>query len=124
MCVLLCANSKVVEWAAMPLAIAYREALQLCPMPNTVATESSQPGENRVAPEVEGDRSAETVQLHAMKRSAWLQAYWRYRMRGSQRDERVSDFFEACDSTGEWQKAFEAIAKTWGRLLSLVGLRR
>ena len=63
----------------------------------------------------------EAAQRRVMKRSSWLQAYCRYRSRLTQHGIHRVDSGEL---SRDWQKAFETIAKTWGRLLSLVGLRR
>jgi len=125
MCVLLCANSKVREWLDMPLAIAHRQALQLCPVN----------GDYQVADvgheaQVVQSSSGETFELdkaeylHVMKRSAWLQAYCRYHMKRPCHSERLAELSAVSASSREWHKALEAIAQTWGRLLSLVGLRR
>lgn len=102
MCVLLCANPKVHEWLDVPLALAHRQALQigaLCP-----------PSVDSNLEDIELDE-AEARRL--MNRSAWIQAYCRYRAQPVERNALSQD----------WQKALEAIAHAWGRLLSLIGLR-
>jgi hypothetical protein len=120
MCVLLCANSSVRESLGLPLALAHRETLELCPTyPNVASANAPNNGDcfHRLVDTIEID---DGWQLHIMKRSAWLQAYCRYR---AQR----ADHREAAEwrvSAREWQKAFETLAKTCGRILSLVGLRR
>jgi hypothetical protein len=45
-----------------------------------------------------------------MKRSAWIQAHCR----------RIA---KCHDSTPDWQKALDAVANAWCRLLALIGLR-
>jgi hypothetical protein len=125
MCVLLCANSNVCEWLEIPLAWSYREALELCPVLSSsdalkVLQQSNSPQTVTIS-NVELDEAA---QRRVMERSAWLQAYWRYHVRRAQHGKYLGEFDVGSDSSHEWQKPFEAIAKTWRRLLSLVGLRR
>jgi len=125
MCVLLCANSKVRKWFDIPQALAHRQIIQLCPSngDNVMVNESHQ---------VEAAQCSrgETVKLdnakqqRVMKRSAWRQAYCRYHMQGARGSDRLAGWTAAPASSREWHKALEAIAETWGRLLSLVGLRR
>src|SRR5690349_22611566 len=97
MCVLLCANRKVCERLDMPLAISYRESLKTCPTFQQSKVAQS-------AREIELDEAA---QRRAMKRSAWLQAYCRYRAQAIQHG-----IYGAENGvlSGEWQKALEAIA--------------
>jgi hypothetical protein len=122
MCVLLCANSKVGEWLDIPLALAYRQSLEPCPVhADHEVAKAGRPVH------VAESSSAEILELHkpdqqrVMKRSAWLQAYCRYQMQRARHNERSERIASA--SSREWHKALEAIAQTWGRLLSLVGLR-
>jgi hypothetical protein len=116
MCVLFCANPAVRDWLEIPLAQAYRQALQLCPVcPAEVKLLMSQQSNSSHSVAVSNFELDEASQHRMMKRSAWVQAYLRYSV-GRTRHVPPS-------SSGEWQKAFETIAKTWGRLLSLVGLR-
>src|SRR5436190_14272811 len=104
MCVLICAHSNVREWFDIPQARAYRQSLQFCPVFGG------------------GDASLDSLELgdaaqqRVMKRSAWILAYCRYR---AQLMHSSIQSAEHRGSSREWQKAFEAIAKTWGRLLSL-----
>ena len=121
MCVFICANSKVRDWLDTPLARAYRQTLQLSPMYlNSIALAAGGKQEDfasRTSDDVELDESA---QRRIMKRSAWLQAYCRYLTHAAEHGVRRAEFG---GSSREWQKALETIAKTWGRILSLVGLR-
>jgi hypothetical protein len=122
MCILLCASSKAREWLEIPQALAYRQALQLCTLcPNVVASEVQrrEPQSLPVA-SLEFDEAA---QRRIMRRSAWVQAYCRYRTHLTQPGNHSAACGASSVSPNEWQKAFDAIAKTWGRLLSLVGLR-
>jgi hypothetical protein len=122
MCVLICANSNVREWLDIPLARAYRESLQLCPTSPSSESREENAGRgkspSRTKAEFELD---ESTRRRVMKRSAWLQAYCRYR--AIHVAEHHMHLVDSGGSTREWQKAFETIAKTWGRILSLVGLR-
>src|SRR3954451_24151997 len=121
MCVCLCANPTVREWLDMPLARAYRKSLQHClschgssivhALHDISASESLTTGTCELD---------EPAQRRVMKRSSWLQAYCSYRSRSTQHG---ISCVESGDLSRDWQKALEAIAKTWGRLLSLVGLR-
>jgi hypothetical protein len=124
MCVLLCASSKVHDWLDLPLARAYREALQLCPVCSDIAVAEAgcnvQPAQTPLAKNFELDEAA---QRRVMKRSAWLQAYCRYNLQGTPHGQSFADCSVASASSREWHKALEAIAQTWGRLLSFVGLR-
>jgi hypothetical protein len=108
MCVLLCANPTVREWLDVPLAREYRQMLQLNPVC---------PGETSEPAAVDLDPPA---QERVSKRSAWRQAYCRDHLQRAQHGELLA---EHSATSLEWQKALEAIAKGWGRLLSLVGLR-
>jgi hypothetical protein len=115
MCVLLCANSIVREWFDQPAALEYRQSLQLSTAHH--ATNSITDSDTRAR---ESLRNKNLLTPHIMKRSAWLQAYCKYRanlvVRGRHR--------AACGgSSSDWPKAFEAIAETWRRLLCFVGLR-
>jgi hypothetical protein len=119
MCVLFCANSNVREWLDAPSALAYRQALQLCPVfGNGVASQASHQGQPFQSL-VDSHRLDQAALLLVTKRSAWIQAYYRYRAQPMHRGIHLAEHGRlSCD----WQKALEAIAKTWGRLLSLVGL--
>jgi len=112
MCVLLCANSTVREWLDVPQALAYRQARQLCPVSG--ADQS---------PTEESRELGQTAQRRVMKRSAWLQPYCRYHALPAIDRKQLVESSVPSASSREWYKAFEAIAQTWGRLLSLVGLR-
>jgi hypothetical protein len=122
MCVLLCANPKVREWTDMPQALAYRQALQLCGLcPKVEASEAKlQKCQSTFVASFELDEAA---QRRVMKRSAWLQAYCRYSIHVAQNCKHSARSGAPSFSSNEWHKAFETIAKTWGRILSLVGLR-
>src|SRR5262249_55579551 len=121
MCVLLCAGSKVHEWLDMPLALAHRQSLQACPIcaakPALMASQQSSESKPALVEAVEMDEAA---RRHVMKRSSWLQAYCRCRGHLTKHGIHCA---ESGQLSLDWPKAFEAIAKTWGRLLSLVGLR-
>jgi hypothetical protein len=121
MCVFICANPKVREWLDMPLARAYRQTLQLCPKySNSIPLAAGEKQDGVLSPTSEGVELDELAQRRVMKRSAWLQAYCRYLTQVSEHGIRGVDVSK---STREWHKAFETIANTWGRILSLVGLR-
>ena len=90
--------------------MSYRESLQICPI-------FQQSKDARAGQEIE---LGEAARRRVMKRSAWLQAYCRYRAQTVHHNIYCA---ENGVLSGEWQKALEAIAKTWGRLLTLVGLR-
>jgi len=129
MCVLLCANSKVREWIDMPLACAFRETLQVCAAYTCGAiadAPSKDHGKSHASPlepavNVERD---EAWQRRVMKRSAWLQAYFRYSLHMADRKRVLTDSIDPTTASScDWPKALKAIAKTWGRFLSLVGLR-
>jgi hypothetical protein len=121
MCVFLCANSSVREWLDMPLARAYRQSLQHCLIcyGNSAvnASHENPAAESLATGTFELDEAA---RRRVMKRSSWLQAYCRYRTCLTQHGIHRVDSGEL---SRDWQKALETIAKTWGRLLSLVGLR-
>ena len=121
MCVLLCANSNVRVWFDERMARAYRETLQLHAACSNGAFSKASSGETSAGlsrgDSIEIDEAA---QRRVMKRSAWLQAYRCYRMHPAHHSEHLG---ECGRSSREWHKALETIAKTWGRLLSLVGLR-
>jgi len=120
MCVLICANLKACELFEIGSARAYREMLQLSPVcPGGIASNAVHKdlaSQSRTGGKCELDRAS---QPRIMKRSAWLQAYGRYQLQLAQEASRSANG----GSSHEWQKAFEAVAKTWGRLLALVGLR-
>jgi hypothetical protein len=111
MCVMLFANSKIYAVLDLPAAVSYRHSLQLAFPPATsgdyLAIEKDMPREIAMRPRV-------------MKRSAWLQLYFR----------RLPEESVLCQDqrralAQEWgHNALEAIAHAWGRLLSFVGLRR
>src|SRR5215203_2617247 len=109
MCVMLCANSNVRESLEIPLALAYRQTLQLCAVCNsgTVITASHQ---NNESPSVNDFQVNEAARRRVMKRSAWLQAYCSYRMHLA---EQSSRWAAGADSSRDWPKALEALAKTW-----------
>jgi hypothetical protein len=120
MCVLLCANANVRQWFDVPAARAYRQALQVsgvCQACLGVGAQNSHEPRSRSITEPESD---EVFVEHVMMRSAWLQAYCTYRAHSAAHGRRLA---EGRGSARDWPKALEAIAKTWGRLLSLVGLR-
>jgi|SRR4051794_5411320 len=124
MCVLLCANSNFREWAEISLAKAYRQSLQLCPVSLGGAYLSISPqGSTTNSTMVSDVKLDEGLQRRVMKRSAWVQAYWRYRVARAQRGKRTTEYLIDFGLSREWQVTFETIAKTWGRLLALVGLR-
>lgn len=124
MCVLLCAHLSVREWLDLPLARAYRQTLQLCPVCQSNAFAEAgcqvQAAHSQTAKTFELD---EVAQRRVMKRSAWLQAYCRYHAQLAQHSKHMAACGAASASSREWHKTLEAIAETWGRLLSLVGLR-
>jgi hypothetical protein len=115
MCVLLCANPKVHEWLDMPVALAYRQALQLsvlCPAASLEGNAGSAPHAYKLTTNlVEADELEPPPALHLMKRSAWVQAYC----------QRIA---ERHKSSPDWHKPLDALANAWTRLLALVGLRR
>jgi hypothetical protein len=111
MCVMLFANPKVYAFLDLPTAISYRQSLQVSLSPATRSV--------AVADKEEVLEGIDESKLpRVMKRSACLQLYFR----------RLSE--ESCQDqqralAQEWgHDALEAIAHAWGRLLSLVGLRR
>ena len=122
MCVLICAHVKVHEWFDLPLAREHRETLRTLPVyaADSIFASLRTAGESRPLPSVT-DELDEAGQRRAMKRSAWLQAYFRYRTNLVAHSEQLRDHeaLSACD----WPKTLEMIAKTWGRLLAFVGLR-
>lgn len=123
MCVLLCANSSVREWLDIPLARAYRQSLQICHVCAALAATNASYGYGIEASQPQPTNTFEldeAAQRRVMKRSAWLQAYCRYRTQLAQRGHHLA---ENGGSPRDWQKALDALAKTWGRILSLVGLR-
>ena len=122
MCVLICANSKVREWLDISLARDCRRVLQLCSV-SSAASESSTLSRNESAhaPTFEAFDAEEKVRQRVMTRSAWVQAFFRYSGPRAQRSHYLNSA-ESRNLSHEWQKTFEAIAKTWGRLLSLLGL--
>jgi hypothetical protein len=122
MCVLLCANSNVRSWVDIPQALAYRQALQMCTLCLKAEVYEAQLREWQSKP-IANFESDEATQPRIMKRSAWVQAYCRYRAHLAQQGKRLAACGNSSASSNEWQKALEALTKTWGRLLSLVGLR-
>ena len=105
----------------MPLARAYRQTLQLCPIcPSSASREELSEQGNLPSSTDDGFELDELAQRRVMKRSAWLQAYCKYLTTVAEHGIRRG---EIGSSSREWQIAFETIAKTWGRILSLVGLR-
>ena len=120
MCVLLCANPNVREWLDIPQARAYRLSLQLCAVcTNTFALWESNQQRHESLP-VSQFEFDEAELRRLMNRSTWLQAYCSYRSQLAQRHRHLTKHDA---SARNWPKALDAIAKTWGRLLSLVGLR-
>ena len=120
MCVLICANARVREWLDMPLARAYRQTLQLCPVCSiSTSAKALQERDDLPSPTGDGFELDELTQRRVMKRSAWVQAYCKYHAHADHGMRRA----EIGGSSKDWHKALETIAKTWGRLLSLVGLR-
>ena len=109
MCLLLCSNPKVHEWLDLPQALAYRESLQSVGYMRTDITAFDLQGD---------DRGTGTARNSVMKRSAWLQLYFRH-------------LAEAKNPAGvqsplskERHPTLEAIARTWNWLLAFVGWRR
>jgi len=120
MCVLICANLKACELFEIGSARAYREMLQLSPVcPGVVASNAVHKDLASQSPTAGKCELDVASQPRIMKRSAWLQAYCRYQLQLAQDASRSAT---NGGSSHEWQKAFEAVAKTWGRLLALVGL--
>jgi hypothetical protein len=118
MCVLLCANSNVRESLEIPLALAYRQTMQLYAVCYSGAAIEA-PSEDRASSSADYFESDEAARRRVMKRSAWLQAYCSYRMHLAEQGSGLS----GCGaSSRDWPKALEALAKTWGRILSLIGL--
>jgi hypothetical protein len=117
--VMLCANSKVRESLEIPLALAYRQTLQLCAVCHggAIVMASHQDDASPSADEFEFNEAA---RRRIMKRSAWLQAYCSYRMHLAEQSNRLT---VGGASSRDWPKALEALAKTWGRILSVIGLR-
>jgi hypothetical protein len=120
MCVLICANSNMRDWIDAPSALAYRQALQLCSVfGSVVASEPAHQGQPFQSVLVDSHKIDQAAQRLVTKRIAWIQAYCRYR---DQPMHRSIQLVEHRGLSCDWQKALEAIAKTWGRILSLVGL--
>jgi hypothetical protein len=123
MCILLCANTSVREWFDKPAALDYRRSLQMNgpligdhAVPDTPSLGQHEP--NALSAQREAPNP---LTLRCMKRPAWLQAYCHYRSALAPHERGRA----LCGrSSSDWPKALEAIAKTWGRLLSFVGLRR
>jgi hypothetical protein len=120
MCVLICANSNLREWLGAPSTLAYRQALHLCPVfGSVVASEAAYQGQSIRSDLVDNHKIDQAAQRFSTKRTAWILVYCRYR------DQSLHCSIQPVEPRGlsrDWQKALEAIAKTWGRLLSLVGL--
>lgn len=119
MCVMLCVNSNLRESLEIPLALAYRHTLQLCGVCSSGAAFIASHLDN-ASPSADDIELNEAAQRRVMKRSAWLQAYCSYRMHIAKQSSRV---VASAGSSRDWPKALEALAKTWGRILSLIGLR-
>lgn len=120
MCVLLCAGADVRHWFDIPAARAYREALQasaVCVTSLGAHTSNLHDPQSHTIGESEADV---VIVQRVMKQATWRHAYCAYRARLAGHRRRLA---EASASARDWPKALEAIAKTWGRLLSLVGLR-
>jgi hypothetical protein len=114
MCVLLCVNSKTHEWMERPFAIAYRQSLQLWSLCPDESHECGNPKTDSVRRLDEQVDIEDDMKPRVMNRSTWIQAYFSYREHKAQ----------GHLSTQDWHQALELIAKTWNRLLFLVGLRR
>jgi hypothetical protein len=119
MCVMLCANSSLRESLEIPLALAYRQTLQLCAVCHGGAAVMAS-HQDDASPSADDFELNEAARRRVMKRSAWLQAYCSYRMHLAEQNGRLS---ASGGSSRDWPKALEALAKTWGRILSLIGLR-
>src|SRR6185436_10636722 len=78
MCVMLCANSNVRESLEIPLALAYRQTLQLCAVCHGGAAVTAR--QDDASPSADDFEFNEAAWRRVMKRSAWLQAYCSYRM--------------------------------------------
>lgn len=93
------------------LARVYRQTLQLA---SQCANSKGPLLESDVSPLSETTERDDATQLRLMKRSAWLRVNCSHHPQLAQQR----------PSAQEWRhEAFDAIAKAWGRLLSLVGLR-
>jgi hypothetical protein len=123
MCVLLCVNSNVRECLEIPLARAYRQTLQLCALCPSGGAETLYQERASQSGTVKNVELDEAAQRRVMKRSAWLQAYCSCRANLAQRGRHLADCHSSSASSRDWPKALEGIAKTWGRLLSFIGLR-
>ena len=108
MCLLLCSSLKVHEWLDLPQALAYRESLQV---DSQVRTEGTFLESQR------DDRDTATAPNSVMKRSAWLQLYFKQLAEVEKPTPVESTLFK------EGHPTLEAIARAWGRLLALVGWR-
>jgi hypothetical protein len=120
MCVLICATSNVREWLDVPSGLAYWQALQLCPVfISGVVSQASHQSQPFQPFTIDGHKLDQVAQRLVTNRSARIQAQCRYH---AQSMDRGIQSAEHGGSSRDWQKALETIAKTWGRLLSLVGL--
>ncbi len=124
MCVLLCVNSSLRECLEIPLARAYRQSLQLCTVSPSCIAESLYQGQASQSRTVKNAELDEAAQRRFKERSAWLQAFCSYRATPAQHSKHLTGCSRSSASTRDWPKALEWIAKTWGRLLSFIGLRR
>jgi hypothetical protein len=79
MCVLLCANSELRESLEMPLALAYRQSLQLYAVCYSGAALKTSSQKDAALSAHDSDLD-EAAQRRVMHRSAWLQAYCASRM--------------------------------------------
>jgi hypothetical protein len=120
MCVFLCATTTSRQWFDIPAARAYRQALQasvVCDSSVSAHAANIHEPPSRTIGEPQLDHVAV---LRVTKRTAWIQSWCAYRAYLAGHNRRR---LKGGTSARDWPKAFEAIAKTWGRLLSLVGLR-
>jgi hypothetical protein len=122
MCVFLCANPNVREWLEMPQGLAYRQALQLCALCSTIGSSEAQLRECHSKPSASFELE-EAARRRIMLRFSLLQTDCRYRMHLADHGNNRAECGPSFALPNEWHKALEALAKTWGRLLSLVGLR-
>lgn len=114
MCVMICAIPKFEAWLDVAAAVDYRNALQL-----TAAFNIGDAGRN----DGNGDGEVSNIETShvasVMKRSAWLQVYFR-RLAERQRTRKL---LAADDLPEDRHHAFDAIAHAWRRLLALFGWR-
>src|SRR5262245_55929465 len=109
MCIFFCANSIIRDWLDSPPARESRErqrwrGIDFDQQATIVQADLNINFEEPSAPGL-------------MHRSAWVQAYFRYRMDKRRRPPALSS------SPQDWQKALDVLANAWCRILSRVGLR-